>query len=197
MFQAPLLLLLLQCAVAAASASVHDHDHRTCGVRDRTTEEVDRENRLRENTLQRKSTERGRSISSVAVGGIINVYIHIIEKTGTSGEVTDAMISAQLDVLNAAYAQGNWTFVLVEKDVTINDDWYEMTYGTASELDAKYALRKGTASDLNFYTADLQGGLLGWATFPDDYGVDEGWKDGVVNHFGTLPGGEIDYIIFN
>ena len=82
------------------------------------------------------------------------------------GTLTDTMIQDQIDVLNDAYEDGGWTFVLKETDVTVNDEWYEMTYGESSELDAKRALRKGTGADLNFYTASTQDSYLGWTSFP-------------------------------
>ena len=94
------------------------------------------------------------------------MYVHEIQNTDGEGVVSETMLNDQIDVLNDAYADGGWTFEVVEWDVTVNNDWYSMVYGGSSEINAKKALRKGTGADLNLYTADIQGGLLGWATFP-------------------------------
>jgi hypothetical protein len=118
----------------------------------------------------------------------INVYVHRIHASdGTGGAVSAAQIQSQLDVLNAAYA-GWATFQLAAVTDTNNDAWYNVSNGTTAERDMKNALRQGTAEDLNFYTANLGGGLLGWATFPSSYSS-QPTMDGVVILYSSLPGG--------
>lgn len=96
---------------------------------------------------------------------VIGTYFHVITDAAGSGNVTDAQIAAQMDVLNKAYT-GRFVFELLEVNRVRNDAWFYMYPGDTSESEAKTALRKGTMQHLNLYTADLSGGLLGWATFP-------------------------------
>jgi hypothetical protein len=127
---------------------------------------------------------------TVVKGGVINVYFHVINN-GTSlaaGNIPDSQIAAQMDVLNAAYAGTGWSFILVGTDRTTNATWYTMTPGSTAEAQAKNALRQGSADDLNVYTANIGGGLLGWATFPSNY-ASKPKDDGVVVLFSSLPGG--------
>jgi len=157
---------------------------RSCGVKDVSAEEVVRVNSDMRQKIQEK---RDQGINMEAVGGQINVYFNVITSSTGAGLVTDTQIANQISVLNAAYASGGWTFVLAGKTVTANDNWYAM--GSAAETAAKSALRRGTAADLNIYTANLGGGLLGWASFPSSYNSGSAYYDGVVMLYSSLPGG--------
>ena len=101
-------------------------------------------------------------------GGTISVYVHVINNGSgiSNGDVPDSQIASQINVLNAAYAPGGWQFNLAATDRTTNASWYTVTPGSTAETQMKNALRRGTADDLNLYTANLGQGLLGWATFP-------------------------------
>ena len=123
-------------------------------------------------------------------GGTINVYFHVIRKgTGyANGDITDKMIADQIAVLSAAYGSWGWSFNLVSTDRTTNSQWFGMRQGSKAERDAKRALRKGTADDLNIYSAGLSSGLLGWATFPSSYASNP-INDGVVILYSSVPGG--------
>jgi|HigsolmetaAR201D_1030396.scaffolds.fasta_scaffold13040_2 Pregnancy-associated plasma protein-A. len=129
-------------------------------------------------------------VSPLVNGGTINVYVHVINRgTGIqNGDVPDSQIREQIKVLNDAYASTGWSFNLVSIDRTTNARWFEMQPGTLAERQAKKALRKGTAADLNLYTANPGGGLLGWATFPWSYESSPD-MDGVVVLYSSLPGG--------
>jgi hypothetical protein len=121
----------------------------------------------------------------------VNVYFHVINQgTGiANGDVPDTQIADQIKVLNSAYASAGTTFNLVGTDRTTNADWYNnIGPGTTQEKAAKTALRKGTKADLNLYSANPGGGLLGWATFPSDY-TKAPSNDGVVLLYSSLPGG--------
>ena len=127
--------------------------------------------------------------ASNVTGGTIPVYFHVIN-SGTSvsqGNITDAMITSQMNVLNAAYAPWGWQFNLVSVTRTTNTTWYNDCYGN-SESAMKNALRQGSADDLNVYTCNPSGGILGWATFPSSYSS-QPKMDGIVLLHSSLPGG--------
>jgi Pregnancy-associated plasma protein-A len=127
---------------------------------------------------------------AAATGGVINVYVHVINKgTGiANGDVPDSQITSQINVLNAAYAGTGWSFTRVSTDRTTNATWYTAGPGTVAESQMKNALRQGSADDLNLYSSNPGGGLLGWATFPSSY-ASKPKDDGVVVLFSSLPGG--------
>lgn len=117
----------------------------------------------------------------------INVYFHVIH-SGSAGWLGAGAVSAQMGVLANALAGSNYAFNLVATTYTDNASWYNMGYGSSAEMQAKAALRQGTAQDLNIYSANLGSNLLGWATFPQDYAGNP-TRDGVVILHSSVPGG--------
>ncbi|AWF82446.1 zinc metalloprotease [Microbulbifer sp. A4B17] len=145
---------------------------------------------------QHFSTLRGLSSdSNVAhtlrpVGSVeVDVYFHVITDTANNGALSNSVINAQMDVLNAAYASTPFTFNLVSTTVTANNSWYNVGYNSSAEQAMKSSLRVGNAGDLNIYVAEISDGLLGWATFPSSYSSDP-LDDGVVILTGSVPGGD-------
>ncbi|WP_412516178.1 zinc metalloprotease [Actinomadura madurae] len=116
----------------------------------------------------------------------VRVHFHVVY--GSAGNVSDAVLNNQLDVLNDAYAGSGVTFTLAEIKRTQNASWFSDPERYESQM--KNALHTGDAQDLNFYTADLGSSLLGWATFPSEYSSQPS-MDGVVVHYQSLPGGSL------
>ena len=152
--------------------------------------------RLIEDAVNRFRANRQAETGSAERTGTVNVnvYFHVITNTSGAGNVPDAQIADQIRVLNDAYSGvtgGAYTlyrFTLVDTDRTANNTWYTATNGTTAERQMKTALRRGGAADLNFYTNNMGGGLLGWATFPSSYASDP-IMDGIVCLYSSLPGG--------
>ena len=130
------------------------------------------------------------TMAAEATGGTINVYFHVIRRgTGISnGDISDTMITDQMNVLKAAYGKWGWSFNLVATTRTTNSTWFNGCYSSSTASQMKNALRQGTADDLNIYSCNPSSGILGYATFPSGYNSNPK-ADGVVVLYSSLPGG--------
>ncbi|MFD7368402.1 zinc metalloprotease [Nocardiopsis alba] len=129
----------------------------------------------------------------------VPVVVHVISAEDGSGNVTDARVREQIDVMNRAYrgdyAQGSegtdtgFRFELSDVTRSVNDDWFHRFRQYDDTIRSQ--LRQGGPETLNIYTADLGSGLLGYSTFPQDYRAAPE-RDGVAIAHDTLPGGDRD-----
>ncbi len=121
----------------------------------------------------------------------VPVYMHVVNKGDgiANGDIPTTMITDQMNVLNAAYANHGFSFTLVGTTRTTNETWFNAGNGTTAEKEMKAALRTGGKNALNFYSTNAGGGnLLGWATFPSSYQSNPTY-DGVVCLYSSFPGG--------
>jgi len=131
----------------------------------------------------------------------IRVFAHIIKPTNPRSNkgATREMVRDQIAVLNEAFGgetSGSsvdtpFTFRLQSTSVTRKSTWYAWPMKadgseTGTVKKAKRQLHRGTKADLNLYTAEIGGGILGYARFPFQGNTA---LDGVVLLDETLPGG--------
>ena len=175
-----------QDATAQAKTPKIEYAERGCGTKH---DPVRIANAEQDFSARMSALKQNSDFTTSATGGVINVYFHVINKgTGLSnGDISNTQIRNQINVLNNAFASTGWSFSLVSTDRTTNETWYNNCYGSA-ESAMKTALRKGSADDLNFYTCNPSGGILGYATFPSSYNSRPS-LDGVVVLYSSLPGG--------
>jgi hypothetical protein len=120
----------------------------------------------------------------------VSVYWHVI-RAGTTlsqGNIPDSQILAQMAKLNASFDDATFFFDLVSINRVTNLDWYTASPGSSKETAMKTALRQGTANELNIYSLNVGGGLLGWGTFPSSYDSSP-HLDGIVLLYTVVPGG--------
>ncbi|KAF7298718.1 Extracellular metalloprotease SMAC-06893 [Mycena indigotica] len=126
----------------------------------------------------------------------IPTYLHVVRHTTTlaGGDIPDSQITAQMAVLNAAFANTSYTFQLVETTRTTNSSWFRRASpfgdGLLYQNAMKAALRRGGPETLNLYSVGFTDdeGLLGYGTFPSEY-EEAPQDDGVVFLYSTVPEG--------
>lgn len=128
----------------------------------------------------------------------INVYVHVIRKRNGQGNTTARDVRRQIRVMNRGFGGRTsgpavntpFSFRLKSVDRTRNTDWYNWDFAD-DDKPAKKALHRGSFRDLNIYIADLSGGLLGYAYYPN-LPRRLLFRDGLVVHKESLPGGSFD-----
>jgi len=198
-----MLLLLTPTAQArvidGGSASCVTHSGRVASPRDATARDVVRLSGADRLTrwIAHHPRSAGRAAARVTSGAPITVEVafHVIRKdlTPDGGNVPLSQIKDQMKVLNASYggatggARTGFTFDLLSVDRTTSAQWFHMT-GNGKDKAMKTALKVGGPETLNIYSTDLGNTLLGYAYLAQDAAA-VGVLDGVVIHYGSLPGG--------
>lgn len=105
----------------------------------------------------------------------------------------DQQISDQMDILNEDYKGTGLSFRLDSIVRVLNPDWFDnVAPDNDLQTEMKSTYRQGDEKTLNVYTVGFNNddarGLLGYATFPDDYEGNPN-DDGVVLLHSTLPQG--------
>ena len=181
------LLIAVASAASAARNPFGDAPHsgdvingRSCGAPEPTSTEMDAVG-----TALRRYIEEGRASAT----GQIKVAWHVISN-GSTGNVAQSAIDAQIAYMNQRYAGTGFSFVLASVDRTSNSKYFTMTPGSRNETNCKNALAIDPIHRFNVYSAAPGQGLLGWATFPWSY-AESSKMHGVVLHYGSLPGGSL------
>ena len=137
--------------------------------------------------VQQHMRERGLPMLAAGTSLTVPVRFHVITSASGAGNVS-SLVSAQMRVLNDAYAGSGFQFTLGGTDVTANDTWYNTCDSASTESAMKSALAIDPAHNLNIYTCNPGGGLLGYAQFPSSY-PENSYMHGVVLLYSSLPGG--------
>ena len=127
----------------------------------------------------------------------VPVWVHVISPDGTTGNVSQALIDDQIDVLNNTFEGGEggvdtgFRFALAGVDRVTNADWYDAKINGA-ERAMKRALHKGGPETLNMYLATANA-YLGWAYLPKVVTQGNAFLDGVVIDWESLRGASDRY----
>ena len=140
------------------------------------------------------ASAKGKAPAAMTVS--VPVFFHVIT-SGTTGNLTDTQLRAQVTQLNKAYsgtyggANTGFSFALAGVDRTDNATWYA-SKGGGAEHAMKTALKTGGDNTMNVYTTS-GGGYLGYAYLPDITNTAQAYLDGVVIDWKTVPGASTEY----
>ena len=149
-----------------------------CGAPSPTREEAERVRKALERFFTQKREAREKAL-------VIPVAFHVVRHSDGYADVTDQQINTQIDVLNNAYREAGYQFILQSVDRVDNTNW---STSSRYETAMKKALAVNPATTLNIYTCDLSNGLLGYSYLPYSYS-ENSFMQGVVVLYSSLPGG--------
>lgn len=120
---------------------------------------------------------------------VIPVAFHVVHKGGASN-VPDAMLEAQIDVLNDAFRSHRYSFFIDSIDRTKKSSWFRKCGDFGSNyIKMTDRLSIDPAHTLNIYLCQPGDGVLGFAFFPSSFPEDD-TLHGVTVLYSTLPGGD-------
>lgn len=122
---------------------------------------------------------------------LIPVAFHVVYKRKrgvNTGDLSQSDAQDQIDVLNDAFAGTGFQFYLASFDSTRNNKWFNKCYSNNFEAQMKNALAIDPANNLNIYTCQPAGGILGYAYLPSTF-PESNNLHGVVLLHSSLPGG--------
>jgi hypothetical protein len=133
-------------------------------------------NWLKSNTVPEKATN-------------VSVVFHVVYKTHRGnelGNVPQAWINDQMDVLNAAFSGTGFSFTLSQTLRHSSKKYYTGCYNQDNSMKNAYAV--DPANNLNIYSCSPSGGILGYAYLPDSFDESDN-RHGVVILDESMPGG--------
>ncbi|KAF2796518.1 hypothetical protein K505DRAFT_415708, partial [Melanomma pulvis-pyrius CBS 109.77] len=121
----------------------------------------------------------------------IDVYMQVLSADGTEegGNIRDATIEAQLQVLNDAFKPVGFQFRLIDTIRTINERWYYNLKPVGDVEKEVIQLRRGGNATLNIYTMGaLNTTTQAWGTVPSELSIHDGvFQNGTVFLGGSDP----------
>ncbi|MBS43274.1 MAG: zinc metalloprotease [Nocardioides sp.] len=172
-------------AVRTTGRGGQEHDHRGIGAAEQAR--IAKQTRA---LLARKGGSQ--QAVAAAAASSIPVYVHVMAGKSGAGDVSNAQIQSQIDVMNQHFAGAEsgaaddtgFGFTLAGVDRYYNNTWHQDRASTKYRSQT----RQGGADALNMWLVDFD--YLGIATFPWDYASNPS-IDGVRVHYDSLPGGGI------
>ncbi|KAF2124332.1 zincin [Dothidotthia symphoricarpi CBS 119687] len=188
--------------LSTACVSAYDVDHKRSAVTDAEASvcgtHIDLESSSASEAYARrgnaKQVIRSRQADNSSVLLPVDVYMQVLSTDGTElgGDISDATIDAQMQILDDAFRPVGFKFNLVDTVRTINEEWYyNLKIATTYEDEVSLALRKGGNATLNIYT---MGGLntttLAWATVASQLQYRAAYDGVFLNGTGFLGGSD-------
>ncbi|KAK4225599.1 hypothetical protein QBC38DRAFT_255847 [Podospora fimiseda] len=175
--------------LAAPQAAQLEPGRFSCGTPDPTAEQL----AIAQEFLKEEAYAIANGTLAKRAVTYVDTYFHVVASStaASDGYISDSLLTAQFNALNAAYAPHQIQFVLKGTDKTVNSNWARD--GAGYELTMKKALRKGTYKALNIYFLKDMGSNLGYCYFPTSVTANSNnfWKDGCTVLHTTVPGGTL------